>query len=218
MNKPVIGIIEFNRPELTSRAVISAHTYAGMPHDIIIIVNSPVTAPLITKTAKKLAGELIVNRKNIGYTKAANTFIRMAGNQDVVLLNSDTWCEKNWLKYLHEAAYGDYKVKIGLAMPQLVEKYGLHRNKPCGHGDSGCKNRTLERIFVGRGWFGFACVLLRRDMINDIGLLKEKGNFNYGSDREYGERSTKKGYWYVHTHHSVVHHIVMASQQKDRVW
>jgi GT2 family glycosyltransferase len=217
MNKPVVGIIEFNRPELTSRAIISAHTYAGMPHDVVVIVNSPTTAPLITKTAKKYAGELIVNRKNTGYTKAANTIIRMAGDEDVVLLNSDTWCEVDWLKHLHDAAHGDHKVKIGMACPQLVEKYGLHKNKPCGHAGSGCKNRTLERIFLFKGWFGFACAYLRRSMINEIGLMNEK-HFNYGSDREYGMLAMNKGYWVVHTHHSVVHHIVQGSQIRERGW
>lgn len=217
MKQPVIGIIEYNRPDLTSKAIISAHETAGMDHRIILVINSPRTASQISPEAKKLAGALIQPRSNIGYTKAANLIIRSAMDQDVVLLNSDTWCEDDWLKALHQAAYNPYLTeKIGMACPQLIEKYGIHKNKQCGHSGSGC-DKGPGPIWLFKGWFGFAVAYLKRNMIDDIGMLDEK-HFNYGSDKEYGLRAASRGYHTAHTHLSKVHHIVQGSQRGERNW
>jgi len=229
----VVGIIEYNRPEFTSMAIHSAHDNAGIDHEILLVVNSPRTESQIDAKAKGLARQPItINPSNFGYTRAANQIIRMAGDQDVVLLNSDTTCSKDWLKYLKEAAYvdthdipvrdrgkktGKQGQRIGMAMPRLVERFGLHKGKYCAHAGSGCM-KTKGDITLGRGWFGFAVVYLRRDALDDLGLLKEDGCFNYGSDREYGERSAARGYWYAHTHRATIQHICQGSQIRTRNW
>ena len=45
------------------------------------------------------------NETNIGYTRTANLGLRLAGDADVVLLNSDTVVGPHWLRNLKIAAY-----------------------------------------------------------------------------------------------------------------
>lgn len=207
----IIGIIEYHTPGLTNIAIESALAKPGIDCKMIVVANSHSTA----KRLKKFAGELFINRRNLGFTKAANQILKASGDNDVVLLNSDTKCEDNWLRELNNAVYMDLGKKIGMACPRLVEKYSLHKNKQCAHAGSGCDNGTGPWTF--KGWFGFACAYLRRDMINDIGWLNER-HFNYGSDKEYGLLAARKGYYTVHTHNSIVHHLVAASTKRSRQW
>ena len=113
-----IGIIEYKTPDLTNKAIQTAHIMKGnINAEIALIINSKETEEFINL---KYINSLIVNNKNIMYTKAVNQIIEIAENNDIVLLNSDCLCDKNWLEELHKAAYinlnkkhkGQIKIKM----------------------------------------------------------------------------------------------------------
>ena len=95
-----VGIIEYNRPDLTQIAIDSARQNAGMDFKLLLIVNS-------SGTEKKLTGydHMIVNERNEGFSEASNQILEYDEANDVVLLNSDTQCGDDWLLHLHNFRY-----------------------------------------------------------------------------------------------------------------
>jgi len=217
MNGITVGLIEFNTSYLTEVAILSASDNAGIDHNMVLIVNSKNSYQAINQDARRIAGDPVINAKNVGYTKAANQIINRVPGNDVVLLNTDTICHKDWLVSLRDAAYSRKDIKIGMACPRLIETFSRHRARGCAHADSGCRGVHGPGIWYFCGWFGFACAYLRRDMISNIGILKEK-YFNYGSDKEYGIRAAAAGYHTAHTHGSIIRHLVQGSQKRNRRW
>jgi len=214
-----IGIIEYNTPGLTSLAIVSAAACADAPNEIILIVNSDDSLSKIPAgIIKEHVDTLIINETNLGFTAGANQIIQEAGENDVVLLNSDTLCATGWLKELRRAAYAPSKnKKVGLACPQLKYKNGRLKHRNCAL-EHFAKNRCLDHLeemelgglMYFREWFPFCCAYIKRDLINEMGLLNE-GNFHLLSDVEYCKRAAARGWVFVHTHRSEIHHLVGAS-------
>jgi len=211
-----VGIIEYNCPDLTNTAISYAKDRAGIEADYLLVVNSCRTFPSIDG---KQFDDIIINKENKGYTKAANQAINHWPDRDIVVLNPDTVPEQDWLKELHRAAYDYPDVKIGMAAPRDENRllYRGHEGRVCGASFSDCDGTSAPYEGYFQGWFGFACVYFRRDMLDDQGLLNE-AHFNYKSDKEYGRKICAAGYHIAHTHASVIHHIVRGSQHKDRRW
>ena len=214
-NTIVVGIIDTGTPEMTSQAIISAHKNAGMVHRILVVFNGSEID--LSVEASFLVHSALLHVKNEGFTKACNEILDYDRTCDVVELNSDTLCEPNWLRSLHDAAYG-YGEKVGMVAPRLDNKivYRGHGDRRCGVTDSACDGTIAPHDSLFQGWFGFACVYFRRDMLNDQGYLNEKHR-NYTSDKEYGRKISAAGYWIAHTHASVIHHIGLGSQSRKHV-
>ena len=214
----VVGLIEYKTPEMTSDAILSAHMSADFQHEIVLVVNEYKEKHGIREDALDLLADMIPNKENVGFTKAANQILRWNESKDVVLLNTDTLCEYGWLRELNKAAYAFHDKRVGMAAPRIDNKiiYKGHGVRKCGVGASGCDGTPSPFFGCFKGWFGFACAYFRRDLLNDQGYLNEK-HVNYQSDKQYCFKICDAGYWIAHTHASVVHHIGLGSQRRKKV-
>jgi len=212
-----VGIIEYNCKELTETAIKYATERAGKEAEYLLVINSPMSERCMDKS---LFDNVIVNKKNQGFTHGANQIINYWPDRDIVVLNPDTVAEKDWLKELHRAAYAYPDVKIGMAAPRIENRFVFrgHEGRVCGVTCSECDGTGAPYEGYFKGWFGMACVYFRRDMLDDQGGLNA-AHFNYKSDKEYGYKISDAGYHIAHTHASVVHHIVWGSRDgQHRRW
>jgi len=145
-----------------------------------------------------------------GYTYAANAGLRMSAAEHVVLLNSDTIVTPNWLPRLIACAKSDKT--IGLVGP--VSNCASWQSVPAVFNNSGDDwaindipaGWSLDRysaqvakqsipIWPRVGFLNGFCLLIKRQLINSIGLFDEAGfGCGYGEENDYCLRAAEAGW------------------------
>ena len=136
------------------------------------------TGRLALLTAGCDARLIVVDGPERGFTKTVNEGLRQTTNEDVCILNDDvTRFQHGWLRTLRTALYS--KPRYGIAGPS---------------GKSAAKSREGRLGMTGIeavNQLSFWCVLIRRAVINEIGILDERF-IHYCSDNEYCIRAHRK--------------------------
>lgn len=170
--------------------------------------------------------EVVVNSTNLGFAAGNNVGIRRAlseGADYVFLLNNDTIVEATMLSTLVAYANGD--TSVGLVAPKIlyyqdpnrIWRLGdrVHRWWPvplsvgCDQVDHGQYLHPLELDYVT-----FCGVLIRRRLLETIGLLDERFFFTY-EDADFCRRAQTAGYRVVCHPRARVWHKVSRSAQMD---
>ncbi len=206
-----IVIPVWNMKGLTERCVNSIIEHTRFPYRIIIIDNASgkETADYLKslRDRKDIDVLLIRNGENLGNSKAANQGMRASDAEYVCVLDNDTLVMDGWLTEMVGAAEGDGR--IGIVNP--LSNYGARR--PIGRSWESVASRVYRR---GRGdhietaaAIGF-CFLIKREVIDRIGLWSEAYGPGYFEDTEYSVRAIRNGYkiaiaqgaYVVHLEHS----------------
>ena len=137
------------------------------------------TGRLALLTAGCDARLIISDGPERGFTKTVNDGLRQTTKtEDVCILNDDvTRFQHGWLRTLRTALYS--KPRYGIAGPS---------------GKSAAKSREGRLGMTGVevvNQLSFWCVLIRRAVINEIGILDERF-IHYCSDNEYCIRAHRK--------------------------
>lgn len=144
---------------------------------------------------------LIENKQNLGYSRAVNIGIQAAQpDSDIVLLNNDVeLIETDWLDRLSKAAFT--KDNLGIVGVKIVQDDGTLQH--CG-AYLPLDTYWGQQIAGGEVDIGqyagifecesvvFACVYIKRTVINAIGLLSEDF-FAYFEDTDYCLRARRNG-------------------------
>jgi len=162
---------------------------------------------------------LIVNRRNLGFAAAANQGIQASRGTYVTVLNSDTYLPKLALKKMVD--FMDQRPDAGAMSPRLIradgtpQPYGFGSDPTLGY----LLSRFLNRLLFHRSkhnwstdavqevdWVSGACLMVRRQAIEQIGLLDEKF-FLYFEDNDWCLRMRKEGWKiYYNPNVPVQHH------------
>ena len=161
---------------------------------------------------------LVNNNHNAGFSPAANQGIRATDSTYVALLNDDTECDRDWLAVLFDEL--EHAPRVGAAGALLVYRHDpgtvnsagigldlLGRARDLHDGDpvSGLGLDTRPVFGASAG-----AVLLRRSMLDEIGLLAE-GHFAYYEDVDLAWRARRAGWGAVVVPRAVVVHEHSAS-------
>jgi GT2 family glycosyltransferase len=181
------------------------------------------------------AGQVILVRSpsNAGFGGGNNTGIRVLKAEHYLLLNSDTLIRPGAIAALLETAKAF--PEAGLVSPRLEWPDGTAQEScflfhtPISEMIGAAQTGVIERIF-GRyvvpmpvqtelawpKWTSFACVLVRVEVFQKIGLLDD-GYFMYFEDVEFCLRARRAGWQIVHNPRaSVVHLRGGSSPVKER--
>jgi GT2 family glycosyltransferase len=134
---------------------------------------------------------------NSGFAAGNNLGIKSTKGKYIFLLNNDTICTPNFLSMLVDAAESDMTIGIAGAWPL---DYGYRQYK-----DKVSSNNVVQVSAIAG-----AVMLIRRDVLEKIGLLDEKF-FLYWEDAEFCWRTTLLGYKVVQVYDSFVFHLVNAT-------
>lgn len=225
--RPVsIIILSYNTLEYTKKCIDSIRRTTPITAREIIVVDNASTDGSVEYLKNQSDVKLIINDENKGFPAGCNQgIIASDPNSDVLLLNSDTVLLPNALFYLRMGLYkkDNYgtagcitnRICNMQAVPELyniditnedgytyVYKYGLNHNVPM-------KNAYEEKIYLT----GFA-LLIKRNVINEVGMLDEiftPGNYE---DNDYGLRVLAAGYKNILCHNSFIMHVCSASFNK----
>ncbi len=219
-----IVVVSYNRRDLLSQALNSlVNAAADIEHEIIVIDNASVDFSIPMVQGKYPKVNLILNPKNIGFTKACNQGLKIARGDYILLINPDTITNDDTL--IKTLAFMDAHLDAGGLGVRMIDgqgRYlpeskrglpgawvaffkvtGLHKLFP--------KSRLLNRYQAG--WIeefetaevdvlSAAFMLIRKTVLSTIGLLDEHF-FMYGEDIDLSYRirlAGFKNYYYPKTY------------------
>jgi GT2 family glycosyltransferase len=198
----------WNKKEMTEQCLNSIFANTGSAYGIIIIDNASdgPTAAYLDEVATKYPDKIriIKNRENVGNVKAVNQGIAASRADYACILDNDTLVFNDWLGEMIRIA--ESSRDIGVVGPH--SNYG--RKKPWNRsyqqyaGDmvSGKQGRYIETAAV----IGF-CYLIKRKVIDEIGVWDEHFSPGYFEDTEYCLRAGKAGYRSVFAKGAFVFHF-----------
>lgn len=172
--------------------------------------------------------ELVVSTENGGFAAGNNLGLKTGEADFYILLNSDTLVEPGAMTALLDAMRAD--PALGLAGPMILDENGapavsrFRKRTPLSEFVEAtgldCVYRRLARHVVpiahGDGadldWISFACVMLREEMIAQVGLLDER-YFMYFEDSAYSLKAAGAGWRIARIERAVVRHFEAKSSQ-----
>ncbi|MFF1634417.1 glycosyltransferase [Leifsonia sp. NPDC058248] len=200
----VIAIPVFNGGETVRDCIRSVVNHTHGRRILVIDDGSDdeATSRILDELAEAYPIEVIRNPGNLGYTRTANRAIELAGDSDVVLLNSDTEVGPLWIERLRWTAYSLNNVASvsavsdnagAMAMPVA----GVANEWPAELSTTDVARTVSHAINTlsleaptGHGF----CMYLRRDAIAAVGSF-DVANFprGYGEENDWCMRAVGAG-------------------------
>jgi len=170
--------------------------------------------------------KIIQNSENLGAALGRNIGARAAEGKYVVFLDNDTEVTSEWINELINAMEKDSTIGIAqstllkMDAPDTIQHAGMSMIDFCGwtwklhkneiYGNFVKKHRRLVTIFGA----ATAAMIIRRDMLDEIGLFDPKF-FIYFEDTDLSWRMWLRGYKVVSVPQSVVYHREAGSVKKE---
>lgn len=197
------------------------------PYEIIYVDNKSNDGTRAMLESEFPEVKAIWNEENGGYAKANNQAMALTGHNPVLLLNPDTLVEPGSLNHLMD--YLRQHPKCGIVGPRVLNSDGTFQAH-CKRGEARpwevfCYFLGLSRLFPRSPKFsgylqGFldehqihdvpaisgSCMLIRRDVIDQIGLLDERF-FAYQEDTDYCVTARKAGWKVTYLPSAVITHF-----------
>ncbi len=123
---------------------------------------------------------LIRNTENLGFVRAVNQGLWSSTAERVVILNNDTEVTRRWLEKLDAALVGN----VGLAGPRTTAA--------SWQGSPGRKRGVW--VLPDTSMLAFFCVMIRRDVIETVGVLDQQFGVGFGDDDDYCYRAQRMGF------------------------
>lgn len=172
----------------------------------VIVVEDRSPEPALVAWLRQLAAEqqitLLRNRRNLGFVASVNRGMEAAGENDVVLLNSDTEVPTGWLGRLAEQAYASPRIASVSPFSNNATICGYPSDEggplPLGHTlheiDETCRTVNRGRFVEVPTTVGF-CMYIRRSALNEVGNFDaERFDQGYGEENDFCLRASAKGW------------------------
>lgn len=204
----------WNLKDYTQQCVESIIKNTDYPYRLIIIDNGSgkETKEYLEslKNDKRLPGYVLIrNEKNEGYTIATNQGMEISDAPYVCLHNNDTIVCKGWLREM--VAVAESSKEIGIVNPNsnnLGTKKPWHMSLD-RYAEKLLKESKCRYIEMATA-IGF-CYLIKREVIDKIGILKVGYGLGNFEDTEYSIRAFRNGYKSVFARGPYVWHAQNAS-------
>lgn len=220
----------YNAPEEVRACLASVVKHTDLEKNRVIVIDDGSPDPEVQKVLADFAGisglRLEKNEPNIGYTRTVNRGIELAGEDDVVLLNSDTLVTPRWLEGLRSAAYCRDKVATVTAMSDNAGAFSFPVfNKSCpkpahlSHEEyailitQAAQHCIPPEVPTGSGF----CMYIRRALIVECGVFDHEGfPRGYGEENDFCMRAYKAGWTHLISPWSFVYHVRTASFKGEK--
>jgi len=200
-NNISIVILTWNGLKYTRRCLESLNLSSLPAWVEVIVVDNGSTDGTVKYLRNISRIKLIENKQNLGYSRAVNMGIQAAhADADIVLLNNDVeLIEANWLDRLSEVAYTNEE--LGIIGVKIVQDAGTLQHCGAYLPLDTCWGQQIAGGEVDIGQYAgiyecesvvFACVYIKRTVLNSIGLLSEDF-FAYFEDTDFCLRARRNG-------------------------
>lgn len=211
-----IILLSYESPDLLKKCVESILDRTRTPARLIIVDNAskdPKVARYLSEVSGRGAVEVtkVFNGKNLGFAGGMNVGLRLAEAPYVCLINNDCIVTDGWLEEMITLASSDKK--IGLVCPESNNfGSGPSKDRSIEEYAVSLAPRKGEYIELGHAIF-FAC-LIKKEVIDRIGLLDEAYAGVCYEDTDYSRRTFEAGYIAALAKGAYVYHRMQASRKK----
>ena len=222
---PAIAIVVpiHNAPHSVQRCLTALECWTPRSARLILIDDASTDlaiGALLEPFARRENTVIERNVRNRGYTHNVNIGMQLAGDADVVLLNSDTEVGPRWLQSLRLAAWGEDSIGTvtavsdnagAFSVPDLEqycpipEKWDLPSAQRAVLQQAGLRFPELP---TGNGF----CMFVKRELIARIGMMDaEAFPAGYGEENDFCQRAELAGYRNIVAGNVLVRHERSAS-------
>lgn len=142
--------------------------------------------------------KIIVYKNDIGWLKACNTLMQTT-QDDIILLNDDTFILTDIVEEMSKLAYSDPKIGIvggkSLSPNEIVNNYGIYvgLDGNTSHRYYGKRRDEVTHVEQQKAIEG-SCFFIKREVIDRIGLFDEAYGMGYREEVDYCFRARESGY------------------------
>lgn len=228
-----IVVCVHNAPDDVRRCLESVAAHTRPPYRLIVVDDGSAepTATLLREFMVGQPGQLLRHAQALGYTLAANAGLRASRAPFVVLLNSDTIVSPLWIDRLVECAQSSER--IGLvgplsntaswqSVPAVFDADGDWSLNPLPAGLSVADQaarvaRVATRSYPRVGFLNGFCLLLKRELLDAIGLFDEAGfGRGFGEENDFAVRARLAGWQLAVADDAYVFHAQSRSYSDER--
>ena len=205
MNEPVsIIILNYNGKQFLKNCFDSVLNQSYPNFEVIFFDNNSAdgSVDFVKENFKSEKIKIIKSEKNIGFAGGNNEAFKHAKNDLIVLLNNDTVCDKDWLKYLVEAVKEKNTVASSYVITEGVNPKYYESNGSVSYGMYNVMN-----IFdnIADEFYPNGCSLIFRK--SEIGVPFDNDYFYYSEDLYLGLKARFLGMKVKFVKESVVRHF-----------
>ena len=209
--KASIIIPTFNALKYTKLCLYSLNLTTFFPHELIFVDNGS-TDGTIEFLSEFSNITLIRSKINLGYAGACNLGIKKSDSDYIVISNNDIFFTPYWLTHLVEAS--ESFPNIGLVGPATNKAAGFHvipHNAYHGKLDLFAESKRIYKKYKGFvqkvTWLVFFCTLIKRETIENVGILDPNLGLGGCDDVDYSYRVNQSGRFCALARSVYVHHF-----------
>jgi GT2 family glycosyltransferase len=234
-------VVSYNTRNLLRECLTAATEEGGTFTPDIWVVDNASTDGSAEMVAREFPSvHLVRNQENVGFARANNQVLRQAKGDFLLLLNADAVLSQDSLERML-AAFAEHP-RVGICGPCLVNPDGsvqpswarfptpwtelifqsfLFRVWP-GPFHFGRRVHLFLRPMYSRfrlvDWVPGACLMLRGEVVERVGLLPE-ASFMYGEDLEFCAKARKAGFEVAFVPQArVLHYLQTAARADHERW
>lgn len=215
-----VAVVSWNTCALLACCVQSIYdTIEDMEFEIFVVDNASTDGSAAMVRDRFPEVRLIENDENVGFARANNQAVQQSVGRYILLLNSDACVVKNAIERMVRVM--DAHADVGIVGADLISPDG---NPQLDHGSFPTLTSEVGSLlgldkfhlyfprhfalgcFVETGWVSGACLMARRRMLEQVGLLDE-GFFMFSEEIELCRRARAAGWNVVHLPSARVVHI-----------
>jgi len=226
-------IINYNTGHLLQECLKSIHMNIKTDYHVFIVDNN--SSDNSWQVVKNFLNcSLIRNKKNVGFCKANNQILKIIKSDFILFLNPDTVLTKDAIDKMMEYLRANIEIGIigpkvlypngklqytmfsfptiwtifssALFLDKLFPKSKIFNKKDLGYLDHS-KIRLVDAV-------SGCCLLLKKEVYNEIGRLDEK--FFYMDDIDFCYRAKNKGWKIIYFPKSIIYHYGGMSSKGNR--
>jgi len=200
----------------------SLYLHTAYPNFEVIVVDnaSQDSTPAYLESLGKIVPnlQLILNEQNRGFAGANNQGIMHSCGDYIVLLNNDVIVTPGWLTRL--IGYLERDPNVGMVGPvtnsagneQMIQ--ADYTNLEELEAFARQRAREYEGSYFQIPMLGMFCVVFRRKLLDEVGLLDERFGLGTFEDDDFCHRVKLKGYKLICAEDVFIHHFGQATMSK----